>query len=128
MIALSIRQPWAWLIIHAGKDIENRSWPTQFRGILLVHASKGMTTAEYDEAKEFAYCIDESIAIPPMPLLERGGIIGQVRLANCVAESASPWFCGPYGFGLTEAKPLPFAPCRGQLGLFDVSDLHTRNL
>jgi hypothetical protein len=33
--ALSIRQPWAWLICHAGKNIENRPWRTQFRGRFL---------------------------------------------------------------------------------------------
>lgn len=40
MKALSIRQPWAWMILHAGKDIENREWPTRFRGRVLIHASK----------------------------------------------------------------------------------------
>lgn len=29
---LSIRQPWAWLIVNGYKDIENRTWPTHFRG------------------------------------------------------------------------------------------------
>mgnify|MGYP002359850962 FL=1 len=38
MKALSIRQPWAGLIIHGYKDIENRDWPTRYRGPLLVHA------------------------------------------------------------------------------------------
>ena len=38
MPALSIRQPWAWAILHAGKDIENRSWRTAFRGEVLIHA------------------------------------------------------------------------------------------
>jgi hypothetical protein len=47
-IALSIRQPWAWLILHAGKDIENRDWPTKYRGPFLIHASKGMTRDEYE--------------------------------------------------------------------------------
>lgn len=41
MLALSIRQPWAWLIINGGKDIENRDWPTKFRSRILVHAGKG---------------------------------------------------------------------------------------
>lgn len=36
MKALSIRQPWAWLILHAGKDIENRVWQTRFRGELYT--------------------------------------------------------------------------------------------
>ena len=31
-IALTIRQPWAWAILHASKDIENRGWSTNFRG------------------------------------------------------------------------------------------------
>ena len=50
MKALSIRQPWAWLILNAGKDIENRSWYTSVRGRVLIHASKGMTLAEYEDA------------------------------------------------------------------------------
>jgi len=42
--ALSIRQPWAYAILHLGKDIENRPWRTNFRGPLLIHASlKGRT-------------------------------------------------------------------------------------
>jgi tetratricopeptide (TPR) repeat protein len=38
MKALSIRQPWAWLIVHGVKDVENRTWRTNFRGRFLVHA------------------------------------------------------------------------------------------
>lgn len=30
MAALSIRQPWAWLVVQGYKDIENRDWPTNF--------------------------------------------------------------------------------------------------
>jgi hypothetical protein len=51
MKALSIRQPWAWLILHAGKDIENRDWPTRFRGRFLIHAAKGMTRDEYENGR-----------------------------------------------------------------------------
>src|SRR5215831_9447735 len=36
---LSIRQPWAYLITRSSKDIENRSWPTKYRGPFLIHAS-----------------------------------------------------------------------------------------
>ncbi len=39
MMALSIRPAWAWAIIHGGKDVENRSTRTSFRGRFLVHAS-----------------------------------------------------------------------------------------
>jgi len=36
--SLSIRQPWAWLIVQGHKPIENRTWPTTYRGPLLIHA------------------------------------------------------------------------------------------
>lgn len=44
MKALSIRQPWAWLIANGYKDIENRSWRTNYRGPVLIHASAAMPT------------------------------------------------------------------------------------
>ncbi len=40
MKALSIMQPWAWLIVNGHKDIENRNWPTRFRGPVYIHAGK----------------------------------------------------------------------------------------
>ena len=40
---LSIRQPWAWLILHGGKDVENRNWATKVRGRVLIHAGSTMT-------------------------------------------------------------------------------------
>ena len=39
-LALSIQQPWAWLIVNGFKDVENRDWPTKIRGIVGVHAGK----------------------------------------------------------------------------------------
>ncbi len=39
MKILSIRQPWAYLISSGSKNIENRTWPTKYRGLFLVHAS-----------------------------------------------------------------------------------------
>jgi hypothetical protein len=38
--ALTVRQPWAWATIYAGKDVENRRWRTTYRGPLLIHAGK----------------------------------------------------------------------------------------
>lgn len=121
MKAISIRQPWAWLIIHAGKDIENRSWPTRFRGRVLVHAAQGMTRQEYFDVEHFiAGHHGGRIQLPPADDLARGGIIGSVEIVDCVSESNSPWFFGPYGFILRNPEPLPFAPMRGRLGLFEV--------
>ena len=44
MKVIVIRQPWAWLIVHGFKDIENRSWRTRYRGALLIQASAGLPT------------------------------------------------------------------------------------
>ncbi len=123
MKALSIRQPWAWLIVHGGKDIENRSWHTKFRGRFLVHAAKGMTVKEWVSASDF--CIAQGIHDTPFDMpdfdrLERGGIIGSVELVDSVDTSASPWYMGEKGFVLVDPKPLPFVPLKGRLGFFDV--------
>ncbi len=134
MKAISIRQPWASLIMKAGKDIENRSWATKYRGRVLVHAAKGMTRDEHDDALFFAV---KAIRADPKNAgctktrtlrelgfafedLQRGGIIGSVEIVDCVSRSDSPWFVGEYGFVLRDPQPLPFMPFKGQLGFFDV--------
>ncbi len=119
MMALSIRQPWCWLILYAGKDIENRNWWTKFRGRFLIHASGGMTRDEYIVAFHFARKIDErAISMPGRMQLERGGIVGEGEIVDCVKQSTSPWFVGEYGFVIRNVKPLPFRPCKGALGFF----------
>lgn len=133
LLALSIRQPWASLIIKAGKNIENRSWPTKFRGRILVHAAKGMTRSEHEDAISFAV---GAIRADPKNKggqmrtlrelgfsfddLPRGGIIGSVEIVGCVQDSESPWFMGPHGFVLRDPQPLPFQPLKGALGFFSV--------
>lgn len=126
-VALSIRQPWAWMILHAGKDIENRSWPTKFRGRVLIHAAKGITYDEWIGAWGFSKQqkqFSESGVFMEHGLtfsnIERGGIVGEVEIVDCVTRSDSPWFMGEYGFVLRNPKPLPFYPCRGQLGFFRI--------
>jgi len=109
MLCLSIKQPWAWLIIHGHKDIENRRWRTKLRGRVLIHTGKTFDgdPEDWDWPK-----------IEPPDRFDQGGIIGSVEIVDCVDQSASPWFCGPYGFVLRDPEPLPFLPCRGQLGFF----------
>ncbi|WP_223480316.1 MULTISPECIES: ASCH domain-containing protein [unclassified Pseudomonas] len=121
MKALSIRQPWAWLIIHGGKDIENRSWHTKHRGRFLVHASKGMTLKEYADAAAFAD-LECGVKIPPFNDLQRGGIIGSVFLADSRDSSLSPWYMGEKAFLLVAPAPLPFVPLKGRLNFFEVPD------
>lgn len=122
MRALSIRQPWAWAILHAGKDIENRPRRTHLRGRILIHASAGMTRDEYDDALStisFAHPNPKSLLMPDLAGMLRGGIVGSVEIVDCFdATPGSPWFFGPFGYRLRNPRPLPFWPCKGQLGFF----------
>ena len=117
--ALSIRQPWAWAIIHAGKDIENRSWFSSYRGRFLVHAAKGLTRNEYEDACDCILDVNPDLLIPAFTEIPRGGIVGRAEMIGCVSASKSPWFCGPYGFQLANAEPVEFISGPGALGFFD---------
>ena len=126
MITLSIRQPWAWLIVNGHKDIENRDWQTKVRGKFLVHASKGMTKDEYEDCIDTCHWISRkrpfpsNTVLPKFDDLERGGVVGMSEILDCVSQSESPWFFGEYGFVLGRSKVLPFMPFKGQLGFFNV--------
>jgi hypothetical protein len=124
MKALSIRQPWAWLIVQGVKDVENRTWRTNFRGRFLVHAGKGFD----EEGFRRIWATGELRAVLPASFprrpdaFERGGIVGEAVLADCVNAHPSRWFSGPLAFVLTEQRPLPFVECRGMLNFFTVPD------
>lgn len=116
MKALSVRQPWAWLIVNGYKPYENRTWNTKLRGEILIHAGQIFDHDGYNWVRE-------SFPEIPMPQpfeFERGGIVGAANLWEVATASSSPWFFGPLGFCLSEAKPLPFVAMPGRLGFFDV--------
>jgi len=119
-LCLSIRQPWAWLIVKGFKNIENRDWPTNVRGPIYIHASQGCTRDEWESCYWTVAEISQPLALvlPKLVDLPRGGIVGQANLLDCVTSHRSEWFFGQYGFVLDQAKPLPFIPCRGRLGFF----------
>jgi len=123
MKAITIRQPWAWAVIHAGKNIENRSWNTHLRGRVAVHAARSMTWAEYEDGCEFIRSINRGIRIPAYEDMVRGAIVGTVEIVDCVQKSDSPWYCGKYGFVLARPQALPTPiPCKGALGFWDVPE------
>lgn len=123
MIALSIRQPWAWLILNAGKDIENRDWSTRFRGRFLVHAAKGVTRDEYEAVANFVRRLQVKRPLPEFAALPRGGVVGSVEIVDCVKYSSSPWFMGKNGFVLRDPCPTLFVPHKGRLGFFDIPEI-----
>lgn len=135
--ALSLRQPWAWMVVHGGKAIENRRWDTRFRGPFFIHAAKGMTRDEYEDAVYFARDVNPSLVVPAFEALERGGVIGRARLVDVIPSCSEPslfwkpcshpWHMpGQYGFVLADVEPLPFRPLRGELGFFAVSQEQSR--
>lgn len=138
MKIISVRQPWAWAIIHAGKDLENRSWPTKVRGRVLIHAGMHRATdADREEVlsilggpgiRRSAEWLDAALGVgvagartrwDALSMQPRGGIVGSVEIVDCVTEHTSPWFFGRFGFVLRNPRPLPFIPLRGRLGFFD---------
>jgi hypothetical protein len=114
--ALSIRQPWAWLIVHGHKPVENRTWPTSHRGDTLIHAGKVFDDEGLASVLEV---FPHMRAVLPQQY-ELGGIVGRAQLLNCVQTHPSRWFTGPWGFVMYDARPMPFVPLRGVLGFFDV--------
>ncbi|MEO7778486.1 MAG: hypothetical protein ABIY63_13220 [Fibrobacteria bacterium] len=139
MKAISIRQPWAWLIIRPDitdpaeraqadlrsmiKDIENRSRASRHCGPLLIHASKSRDLGDYRDALEMiSIACRDSLTLPAFEDLDRGGIIGRVNMLGCAKASTSRWFVGEHGYVLANAEPLPFRAYKGQLGIFEVPD------
>jgi len=112
---LSVRQPWAWCLVHGLKDVENRSRRTNYRGPVLIHASGTESLAEYQAAWEVLHQAGHDV----LPLkCELGGIVGIINITDCVQQMNSPWFFGPFGWVVTGARKLAFIPCKGQLGFW----------
>ena len=121
-LALSVRQPWAWAIIHGGKDIENRTLGSiraggMKTGQICIHAASGMRETEY---RWGLYKLQQVGVTAPHPAeLVRGGLIGVVEVVDIVSESDSPWFGGPWGLVLENPVPIEPIPAQGALGYFE---------
>lgn len=121
MEALSIRQPWAWLIAHGYKNVENRTWPTHYRGEFLIHTGKLSSRGDIRWANDFLKPLNVE------PEYEYGGIVGIAKITNCITEWGNNfWFQGPYGFVIEDARPLPFLPCKGRLKFFYINEAESR--
>jgi hypothetical protein len=125
MKALSVRQPWAWAIIYAGKDIENRSenMATRLRKsigqTIYIHAGASMDQDALVDLEDMSL-LDQFIKYTEKAAqVELGGVVGTVRISEIVNKHPSMWFTGPYGIVLVDPKPVKFQPGKGQLGLFE---------
>lgn len=133
MPCLSIRQPWPWAILVLGKDVENRSWQTKFRGPILIHSGKHFRPEEIREdimdcarmARQAGTRTPDKVALHELKE-KTGGIVGVVTIVDCVRGHASPWAIpGQWHWVLAGARPIPFHPCLGRLGIFQVEYPHS---
>lgn len=116
---LSIRQPWAWLIVKGIKPVENRTWRTSYRGRVLIHA--GLTYPKREHGDDYALWWEQGYPAEREKMV--GGIVGEAVIVDCVREHSSPYFNGPYGFVLERAKAYPsLIPYGGRLGFFGVPE------
>lgn len=117
---LSVRQPWAWLIMQGYKDIENRPQQCHKRGTIALHASTTQTKKEYAAALALIENRRLNIELPPIEELVTGAIVGLVDIVGCVTESDSPWFTGEHGWVLANPRPGIPHQQKGQQGFFSV--------
>ncbi len=122
--ALSVRQPYAYAILHMGKDIENRTWdpPRHIVGQLIwIHASLKRERVEPWELLGQRFTLDGD-ELPDLADLATGAIVGSVRVVGSTGiAKGNRWFNGPIGWVLVEPAPLETpVRCRGMLGVWTV--------
>ena len=130
MKALSIRPPWAWAILHAGKNIENRTWKTSRRGVIAVHSSQTMSRTYYERSVEEIKKTAPRAKVPPYDEMVRGAIVGLVDIPDCKDQTESKWHISDnYGFVLANPRVLrrPI-PCNGRLSFWEVPDSIARRV
>jgi len=90
MKALTVKQPWAALIAHGLKPIENRTWATRHRAPLLIHVSARMP---FRPAAWLQFCRERSLLDAPdydALAAQCGKIICRVELVDCVPIASLP--------------------------------------
>jgi len=126
--ALSLKQPYAWLIANGYLLVDDRTRGTGYRGTILIHASKGIYEEYYDYL-----VVNTDIPLPSKDKLGYSGVVGIAKLVLCAKPDEIPpnltreqraHFSGVprdgFGFLFEHAKPLTLMPCSGKLGIFEI--------
>ena len=129
MHTLTIKQPWASLIMSGRKRVENRGWKTDYRGPLAIHAGKAVDPPAFDFLEEIGIDTTELRNAPT------GVVLGTVELVDIVEFrpgcrqvnafdqhdiQSDPFACGPFCWILSNPRPLAKPiPARGRLVLWD---------
>lgn len=122
MKCLTIKQPWAGLILAGAKDVENRSWSTPHRGALGIHvalkaADKSVLQTVPLQYREFArYLL--------MANEMAGHVIGTVQMVDVIENSKSPWaFPGLKHWILREPELTEPVAAKGRLQVWELDQI-----
>jgi hypothetical protein len=135
MKTLTVKQPWASLLVEGLKNIENRKWPTKHRGWLLIHAGKTFDNSQIHmelplTPEQFEELTEKEAERMIMHDYPYGAIIGAVEIVDCVIDSQSIWAEQSYdvlkptynwvvGRAVKFANPLPV---KGKLSLWEYDE------
>lgn len=133
---LSVRQPWAWLICAGYKNIENRTWKTDYRGKLFIHAGKEFEWHELNGLPhDYRKLVIEHFGIQFMRYGKKwtdvitkhkeefGAIVGYADLTDCVRNANSIWAMpGCWHWELHRPLELAPIPLKGRLGIFEIPE------
>ena len=109
MKVLTIKEPWASMILEGKKTIETRTWKTQHRGLIFLHASKNPKS----KISGCIFAIARILKVEPM-------IKRHEKKALCeVYPNAYSWF-------LTDVRPIKLIKCKGKLGLWNLDNYEVR--
>lgn len=122
MRVLTVRQPWAWAMFSVRpKDVENRSWTTDYRGPIAIHAATADAKREANAWPAMQQLLTHYGIAPEDSTLHlvRGAVIGVVDLVDIRDDSSSPWAMpGFHHWVLENPRRLPEPSyIRGQQGL-----------
>lgn len=125
---LTVRQPWAWALIHGCKDVENRSHKVSYKGLLAIHAGKAdHNTLKRDDWKQFeSEYFGKDVFADFDPSKEpRGAIIGVIEMVDCKPEhqvdsiwcddpgNEDGWFAWLVQKPIALPEPIPYRGAQG---------------
>lgn len=123
---LTVRQPYASLLVGGVKDVENRSRRISYRGTVLIHAGARMHDVVSFLRKRHEFTVEEIVVMTQVNEVEErdlfGCIVGSVEIVDCVQDSTSPWAeRGQWHWVCRNAKVFdhPVRDVKGRLGLWD---------
>lgn len=136
MKALTILQPYAHLIRDRHKRVENRTWPTRYRGLIYIHAGKSRSMLDIENGMD----VETEIELSAMAF---GAVVAIAELVDCLRieeiqsgkhDAAHPWLkthyhtFGPWCWVLDRVHAIGPWPYRGAQGLFEIDDDELGNI